>query len=65
MGVRILAWQLPPPGPLAVVIEWPAEGIELTRHEVGPTPIIEAAARSELLWPEQQGAGGGWTSFGA
>jgi hypothetical protein len=46
-------WPLPTPGPLAVVIEWPAEGIELTRQEVDSAPIIEAAASSEVLWPEQ------------
>jgi len=57
-------WPLPPPGPLAVVIEWPAEGIELTREEVDSAPIIEAASRSEVLWPELQGDGGSWTSFG-
>ena len=45
-------WPLPPPGPLAFVVEWPAEGIELTRREVDSAPIIEAAARSELLWAE-------------
>ncbi len=56
-------WPLPPHGPLAFVVEWPAEGIELTRQEVDSAPIIEAAARSEVLWPEQQGGSGGWTSF--
>jgi len=44
-------WPVPPPGPLAFVVEWPAEGIELTRHEVDAEPIIEASRRSEVLWP--------------
>jgi hypothetical protein len=56
-------WPLPPPGPLAFVAEWPAEGIELTRHEVDAAPILEASRRSEVLWPEQPPGGGAWTSF--
>jgi hypothetical protein len=51
-------WPLPPPGPLAFVVEWPAEGIELTRHEVDAAPIIEASRRSEVLWrPARLGGG--------
>jgi hypothetical protein len=45
-------WPLPAPGPLAFVVEWPAEGIELTRQEVDSAPILEAAGRSEALWRE-------------
>jgi hypothetical protein len=52
-------WPLPPPGPLAFVVEWPAEGIDLTRHEVDTEPIIEASRRSETLWPEGPRRGGG------
>jgi hypothetical protein len=44
-------WPLPPPGPLALVVEWPANGIELTRHEVPAEPLLEAGSRSEALWP--------------
>lgn len=44
-------WPLPPPGPLALVVEWPARGIELTRHEVPAEPLLEASSRSEPLWP--------------
>ena len=57
-------WPLPPPGPLAFVVEWPAEGIELTRQEVDSAAIIEAASRSEVLWPQQHGDTSSWTSFG-
>jgi len=56
-------WPLPPPGLLAFVVEWPAEGIELTRQEIDSAPIIEAAAHSEVLWPEQHAGGDGWTSY--
>ena len=36
-------WPLPPPGPVAFVVEWPSEGIELTRHELDAAPILEAS----------------------
>jgi hypothetical protein len=52
-------WPLPPPGPLALVVEWPSEGVELTRVEVDAAPILEAAARSERLWDDDD-FGGGW-----
>jgi hypothetical protein len=48
-------WPLPPPGPLALVVEWPAKGIELTRHEVAAEPLLEAGSRSEPLWPAPEG----------
>ena len=57
-------WPLPPPGPLAFVVEWPAEGIALTRHEVDAEPIVEASGRSEQLWPEEPRTGGAsWTDY--
>ena len=48
-------WPLPPPGPLALVVEWPAKGIALTRHEVAAEPLLEAGSRSEPLWPAPEG----------
>jgi len=58
-------WPLPPPGPLAFVAEWPAQGIELTRAEVDAGLIREAAARAEVLWePERASRGGGWAAYG-
>jgi len=58
-------WPLPPPGSFAFVVEWPSEQIELSRHEVDASLFIEASGRSELLWPEERGAGGSaWTSYG-
>jgi hypothetical protein len=40
-------WPLPPPGPLALVCEWPAAGISLTRLELDAQSIIDAAARAQ------------------
>lgn len=48
---RFWAWPLPPAGPLAFVVEWPSEGIPLTRAEIETEPIRDAAARAEELWP--------------
>jgi len=55
-------WPLPPPGPLALVWEWPAQGIGLTRHELDATPLLEAAARVEPLWPSGGAIGGSGSS---
>jgi hypothetical protein len=52
-------WPLPPRGPVAFVVEWPAEGVELTRHELDAAPILEASRSSTRLWPESPGGGGG------
>ena len=51
-------WPLPPPGPVSFVVEWPSEGIELTRHELDAAPILEASRGSTWLWPESPGDGG-------
>jgi hypothetical protein len=50
--MEMWVWPLPPPGPLAFVVEWPAEAIPLTRHEVDAQDILEASARVEQLWPD-------------
>jgi hypothetical protein len=55
-------WPLPPPGPLALVCEWPAQGIELTRHEVDAEIVLDAAARVEQLWPNGKTSGGSGAS---
>lgn len=59
-------WPLPPPGTLALVCEWRAVGVPLTRIEIDATPIVEAAARATVLWdlpapdPERPT---GWTAY--
>src|SRR5262249_44534885 len=56
-------WPLPPAGPVAFVCEWGAESIPLTRHEIDAKQILEAAERSEALWPEEPSDGEGpWTA---
>ncbi len=53
------AYPLPPPGKLTLALEWPARGVEETRHELDAAPIIEAAAKSEQLWDDDRPIGGG------
>ena len=42
---------LPPPGPLAFVVEWPARGIPETRVEIDASLVLEAADRAAPVWP--------------
>lgn len=42
-------WPLPAPGPLALVCEWPAVGVPLTRHEVDAALILDAASRAQVV----------------
>jgi hypothetical protein len=58
-------WPLPPPGLLAFVCDWQAEGIPLTRREIDAQAILEAAAQAEELWPDDRtrpSGGGAWTT---
>jgi hypothetical protein len=50
---RFWLWPLPPPGPLAFVCEWPAAGIELSRVDIDAGPVIDAAARAQVVFPDQ------------
>jgi hypothetical protein len=59
-GYDRLAWEvdlwvygLPPPGPLAFVVEWLARGIPESRVEIDAGLVLEAAARAVPIWPEQ------------
>jgi len=56
-------WPLPPPGPLAFVVEWPSEQIELTRTEIDAQPILDAAQNVEQLWPESEERNYGTSSW--
>jgi hypothetical protein len=49
-------WPMPPAGQLAFVVEWPAENIEETTHEVDAALFRDAATKSEVLWPDTGGA---------
>jgi hypothetical protein len=55
---------LPPPGRIVVVCAWPAAGIEDSRVAIDAAPILDAASRSELLWPGEPAPPGppGWTA---
>lgn len=46
-------WPLPPPGPLAFVCEWPAQGIALTRAEVDARAVLDAAARAQVIFSDE------------
>ncbi|MGW0662813.1 hypothetical protein [Streptodolium elevatio] len=43
---------LPPEGPVAVVVEWPAEHVPETRTELDGTAIREAAGDAVEVWPD-------------
>ncbi len=42
-------WPLPPPGPLTLTVQWPDQGIPLTRTQVDGTLLHDAADRAEPL----------------
>jgi hypothetical protein len=52
---RWWAWPLPPAGPLEFVCEWPALGIPETRAGLDAQLILDAAAHSIRLWPDDEG----------
>lgn len=47
-------WPLPPPGVLALVVEWPAMGVSETRVEVDAGPFQQAAQHALMLWDEER-----------
>ena len=53
-GWRSRHWLLglPPPGPLAFVVEWPARGIPEARVEIDADLVLEAARRAVPIWPD-------------
>jgi hypothetical protein len=62
---RFWAWPRPPEGPLEFVVEWPSEGIELTRAAVDSAVVRDASARAVTLWPDSEphGRSGAWTRY--
>ncbi len=59
-------WPLPPAGPLTFVCEWPAAEIPLTRADLEAQIILDAAARSQTIFPDApsaQNADASWTSY--
>jgi hypothetical protein len=47
-------WPLPPPGPLAFVCEWPGLDIPVTRQEIDAQLILDAAARAQVIFSEDE-----------
>lgn len=47
-------WPLPSAGPLALVMEWPAEGVPETRVELSADDLGAAAERAIELWPDDR-----------
>jgi hypothetical protein len=62
-SLRYYIQPLPPPGPLTLICEWPAQGITETRHEIDAHEIIDASARAVRLWPDQEESNGFTSSF--
>jgi hypothetical protein len=64
-------WPLPPPGPLTLVSEWPAMEIPLTRYEIDAQVILDAAARAQVIFsdedlpdfPDDDSTPHGWSRF--
>ena len=51
---RLRMWPLPPLGPFALVVEWPAVGLAERRIELDARAINDAAARAVPVWPEAE-----------
>lgn len=49
---RLRMWPLPPPGPFALVVEWPVVGLAERRVELAARAISAAAARVVPVWPD-------------
>ena len=49
------AWPLPGPGPLGLVVEWPAFGIGEISIPIDGSLLIAAAERAQPVWPEDEG----------
>jgi hypothetical protein len=47
-------WPLPPPGPVTFVCAWPVVGIGESTITIDAATIAAAAARSVVLWPEDE-----------
>lgn len=45
-------WPLPPAGTVTLVCEWPAMDIPLTRTEMEAAPILDAAARAQVVFSQ-------------
>lgn len=53
-------WPLPPAGPLALVVQWPARGVPESRLEIDASPLISASKSALVLWPDSRRGTGSW-----
>lgn len=44
-------WPLPQPGPIGIVVEWPALGVSLSRAALDGAELVAAVERVVPLWP--------------
>jgi hypothetical protein len=51
-GSTLWCWPLPPEGPIRMVAQWPAMGIEERSLEIDSAEIREASQRAVQLWPD-------------
>ncbi len=47
-------WPLPPSGSLTFVLAWPAEEVDETSAQLDTNPILAAAARAQVMWPDDR-----------
>jgi hypothetical protein len=52
-GGHVWLWGLPPPGPLTIACQWPAEQIPPSQVELNAGLVLAAAAQAQTLWPAQ------------
>jgi hypothetical protein len=52
-GGHLWLWGLPPPRPLTFACEWPAQQIPPSQAELDAGLVLEAAARTTSLWPDE------------
>lgn len=50
---RLWLWPAPPPGPLELVMQWPALGIEESRTTLDTDEMIALASRAHPFWSEE------------
>jgi len=59
-------WPLPPSGPVTLYCRWDGRGIPETATLLDLTPLVDAAAHAEELWPlppVPEDGSFGWTSY--
>jgi len=61
--VSFWLWPLPSANPFVLVVEWPAQGIAVTRVAIEVGPLLEASARAQELWSNGEAEAGGRVVF--